>query len=98
MSNCGGDNACANSCRVNHPCGAQSPQRVNTTASVSSTSSTSLPTDVVYKGFGSGSATAQQTGKSAATSIRVVALSSVGQTFGSLAVIGGLFAGFAIML
>ncbi|KAL7620381.1 hypothetical protein AAE478_009376 [Parahypoxylon ruwenzoriense] len=37
---CGQDNACASSCREDHPCGAQNPTRVNITSSTSVPSAT----------------------------------------------------------
>lgn len=36
MSACGRDNVCAEACRADHPCGAQSPRRVNVTTAPTS--------------------------------------------------------------
>ncbi|KAI7639355.1 hypothetical protein KC319_g14452, partial [Hortaea werneckii] len=68
VANCApADNACASSCRADHPCGALNPTRVNT-STVSSTMSrttaggsgeaTTTGGDTVYTGFGGDSAAA----------------------------------------
>ncbi|RMY66800.1 hypothetical protein D0862_15154 [Hortaea werneckii] len=73
VANCAqADNACASSCRADHPCGALNPTRVNT-SSVSSTMSktsggsggadaTTTGGDTVYTGFGGDSAAAATSG------------------------------------
>lgn len=113
VSNCGGDSSCQNDCRANHPCGAQNPTRVNTstiTSTVMSTTTTSAnggeqTTDsdgaTIYSGFAGAGATSGSgssgSGGNTSAAVRVWAL-SVGQTFGSLALIAAFVGGFAVLL
>lgn len=111
VSNCDGNSQCQGACRDDHPCGAQSPTRQNTSTLTSTIMSTTTAAggaattdasgETIYSGFGGG-AQATNTGgsgggESAATHIRVWALSA-GQTFGTLAVVAGFVGGFAVLL
>lgn len=90
-----------------HPCGAQDPKRYNTTTSATSgatatatgTATTSGGGDVVYTGFGTGSASVA-TGGTSAGSVGVMRpfLSEFGQVYGLFMVAAGLVGGFAIVL
>jgi hypothetical protein len=106
---CGNDNTCAAACVQNHPCGAQSPTRVNTstisTMPATSTApgaaaSTASDGGVVYTGFGSGSAAATSTaaGSSSGSSAATRLVINVGQMYGLGAVAAGIFFGFSFML
>nr|OQO30556.1 hypothetical protein B0A51_01182 [Rachicladosporium sp. CCFEE 5018] len=88
-SNCGTDNTCVAACRQNHPCGAQSPIRANTstlTSTMSSTmsgSSTGAAASVtggetVYSGFAGASASQTSGGGAAAASASATGASSAG--------------------
>lgn len=71
VTNCNGDNTCASACRQDHPCGAQDPQKPNSstisstmssTASASRTASEAGATTdssggTIYEGFGGASST-----------------------------------------
>lgn len=100
VSACNGDSVCQSACRDDHPCGAQHPIRVNKTTSTASAASggmsaTASASNVVYTGFGSGAA-ATGAPKSG-TASRGWAL-EFGQMYGTAALIGGVFAGFAVLL
>jgi hypothetical protein len=98
---CGiGENACADSCRADHPCGAQDPFKGNATmTSSSSHSPTSKPTGsdsnseasttVPITGF------AGETGKSNAD--QPGAASSFGASYGLAVTIVGLFASLSLL-
>ncbi|CAK1363263.1 hypothetical protein CB0940_04635 [Cercospora beticola] len=114
VSNCNGDPTCAEKCRSDHPCGAQNPTRQNTstltqssTAAPSGTGSQSgsnaqVTTDsdgstvTVYNGFGSSGQTTQNE-NGGVSNVRVWAL-GVGQTFGTLSIMGLATLGFAVLL
>lgn len=101
---CGSDNSCASDCRQNHPCGALDPKRVNASASASgdasaTASNTASASDTIYTGLGTGSGSSSSSSggstksSSAGRSIEVTrALMGAGLT------LGGLAAGFALML
>lgn len=89
-----------------HPCGAKDPTRVNVTSSAAATATsggsagtdgaaatTSLGT---FGGSGNGASSSQSTGSSSAA-IKMSAI-NLGQTYGFVAVAGGLLAGFGLML
>ncbi|EME38288.1 hypothetical protein DOTSEDRAFT_75749 [Dothistroma septosporum NZE10] len=107
VSNCAGDTTCQGACRQDHPCGAQNPTRQNTSTLTSTMSKTTtglgagVTTDssgaTIYNGFGGQQASSTSGSKSAATHVRVWALSA-GQTFGTLALAGAVFGGFAVLL
>jgi len=88
---CGSDNACANSCRQDHPCGAQNPQRVNTTtSSTMPATATATSSNQVFTGLaGSPSTTASSNMAPALESGRILGLALT---------LGGLLAGVAILL
>jgi hypothetical protein len=100
---CGQDNACSNDCRANHPCGAQSPPRLNSSTITStmgptgsgSANSASVTGTAAYTGFGGAAATTTAAGgkKGAATTAM-----NLGQSYGLAVVFAGLFAGFAMIL
>lgn len=98
--NCGRDHACATSCRADHPCGAQDPFKGNASISAAmssaalasktaadQTAQTSIPVD----GFGGTQPT--DSPKNSAP-----AMINLGQTYGLAVVLGGIVAGFAVML
>jgi len=102
VKDCGRDSACADSCRADHPCGAQEPPKGNASVSAAMSSAalasktaadqaakTSIPVD----GFGGTQPTDSPNNKNSAP-----ALVSLGQTYGLAVVIGGIVAGFAVML
>lgn len=90
-----------------HPCGAQEPRRYNTTSSATSgatatatgTATTSGGGDVLYTGFGTGSASVA-TGKTSAGSVGVMRpfLSEFSQVYGLFMIAAGLAGGFAVVL
>jgi hypothetical protein len=105
VKKCGlGNNACSDQCRTAAPCGAQNPTRVNLTSSTASGSgSGSEATAASTSGFdsfggsGSGAATTSSAGGSGSKSAAITAL-NLGQSYGLAVVMGGIFAGFALML
>lgn len=112
--NCGlGNNACAAACVDDHPCGAQNPTRVNTTATVSGTSaatgaasSGSGSATSIYSGFGSASSStgsaSSGNGNSNSGSTHSSSAASVvvnfGQIYGLGVVAAGIITGFAVLL
>lgn len=95
VTKCGSNNDCAADCREKHPCGAQSPTRVNeTTTTSTSASATAAPTNQVFNGLsdGSGNSNNNNSGKNAAGALRF------GDSYGIAVLAGGLFAGFAMLL
>ncbi|OCK92843.1 uncharacterized protein K441DRAFT_662470 [Cenococcum geophilum 1.58] len=103
VADCGQDNACSNDCRANHPCGAQSPTRQNSSTITStmgptgsgSANSASATGTAAYTGFGGAAATTTAAGgnKGAATTAM-----NLGQSYSLAVVFAGLFAGFAMVL
>lgn len=103
VADCGTDNACSNSCRADHPCGAQSPKRVNASTTTSSAASSgtgaagsgaaaSASTTQDYSGFGG-------TSSGAASALKIPAsFMNFGSAYGFAIVFGGLFAGAALIL
>ncbi len=84
---CGMDNECSSDCRENHPCGAQSPKRVNsTTSSTMSATASSSSSGQVYTGI-PGSDNTQ--GNLAAPVLEA------GRSLGFVIVLGGIVAGIA---
>lgn len=107
VANCGSSNACQADCTQNHPCGAQNPVRVNTTATSSTAGATATGTDAsassgtVYNGFGNGAATTTASGASsttASTKSGAQAALALGRSYGIAVVVAGLFAGFALVI
>jgi len=104
VNNCGlGNNACSNTCRTAHPCGAQNPTRVNVTSSTSSASggsaaATSAGSGGTFGGAGSsGGATTSSAGSSGTKSSASVVAINLGRTYGLSVLIAGIFAGFAVL-
>jgi len=104
VKNCGlGNNACSNTCRTAHPCGAQSPNRVNTSSSTSTASgsdSTAAATSLdSFGGAGSnGAAATSAAGSSGTKASAAMTAVNLGQAYGLTVVFGGIFAGFALLL
>lgn len=93
VENCGNNNACANSCREDNPCGAQNPQQPNATSTDEPDSQASptetddddgpVNTDVLGSDVGNDNAGSRVIG--------------IGRSYG-LAIVGGaLFVGFAML-
>ena len=88
--------------RANHPCGAQSPTRVNSSTITSTKGPTgsgsgngaSATGTAAYTGFGGAAATTAAGGKSGAATTAV----NLGQSYGVAVVFASLFAGFAMVL
>ncbi|KUL83073.1 hypothetical protein ZTR_11165 [Talaromyces verruculosus] len=106
QANCGGDSTCQAACVQDHPCGAQDPKRYNTTtsatggatATATGTATTSGGGDVVYTGFGTGSASVATGGTSSgAVGVMRPFLSEFGQVYGLFMVAAGLVGGFAVL-
>lgn len=103
---CNGDTACQNACRVDNPCGAQNPTRVNTTSS-STMSSTTVPAGatstsggVVFTGLGGAVATNSAGSSSSSSSAKSGAQTALdlGRSYGLVVIFSGLFAGFALVM
>lgn len=96
QKNCGADNECASSCVEDHPCGAQSPKKANTTISstMSAASSSATATGpVVFDGLdGNTKPTSNPSGNAASPAIQA------GGLYGLVVVTASLFAGFALVL
>jgi len=101
VKGCGGDNACASSCRQDHPCGAQNPTRANTTSSATSSAtptddgSSPSDTNAVYTGLDSTGATETATPGSAAMRIRAW---ESGSAAGFFVLVASICAGVAVMM
>lgn len=102
MAACNGVTACQSACRDDHPCGAQNPVRVNTTTTSSAATST-LPAGassgtagVVYTGVG-GAAQTSAPASSTKKNGSQMAL-DMGRAYGLAVVMGGIFAGFALIM
>lgn len=101
VANCGGDNTCANSCRADHPCGAQSPYRGNTsipsTSSLSPTASGGSQMGSAASVSGGAKPTGQTFGGSGGTGAAAgLFVPSAGVSFAAL--LGSVFLGFAVLL
>lgn len=94
VEGCGSDNGCASSCREDHPCGAQDPERSNATttssSTVSSTASTTGDADSVAntKVLGGDD---DNDGDSTGNAI------ALGRSYGLTFVASALFVGFALL-
>lgn len=96
VKECGAtNNECSNACREDHPCGAQSPQKPNHTATVSSKPSATPSSDPNQVFDGLSGAT---DGASSDNNSKSAAALHFGQAYGLAVVLTSLFAGFAIML
>ena len=78
------DNDCARACREDHPCGAQDPYTPSGTVEVSKPTSTADDEDEIYDGMA---------GDDDSSSGRV----EIGRAYGTVVVLGALFAGFAML-
>jgi len=97
VGRCGGDSACQSSCRQDHPCGAQSPYRGNTSlpTTMSRTASASGTNKIPVTGFGGSTPTSApgfNSNSGAAPSMMP------GAGMGLAAILGSAFLGFAILL
>jgi len=99
VSACNGDSACQSACVQDHPCGAQSPIRVNT-STITTMRATSTPTaaasTVVYSGFGN-SATATATAASKSSNGAAHMALKIGEMYGLGILAAGISLGLAIM-
>ncbi|EEQ84736.1 hypothetical protein RJZ56_005731 [Blastomyces dermatitidis] len=95
VRNCNGNSGCQTSCREDNPCGAQSPRRVTTTPSATSTGDATgtATNDVVYTGLGEDSATRPGSGAAGLS----VAL-QVGQVYAVGVVVAGFLVGFSVLM
>ncbi|KAK0734959.1 hypothetical protein B0T26DRAFT_88633 [Lasiosphaeria miniovina] len=102
VKSCAGDNTCSSSCRQDHPCGAQSPTRINvtTTTSASSTASTAAATsNQVANGLaGQDNSNSNNNNGGSAPGSAATRVAAFGSVYGLAIVLGGLFTGFALML
>ena len=104
-NNCGSSNsACVTNCRTAHPCGAQDPVRVNTTAAstmsatASSTGGTAAETSggsSLYTGFGSSPTSSSKPGSSNNAQALAVGF---GRVYGLAIVLTSVFGGFTLLL
>ncbi|KAF3391663.1 hypothetical protein F1880_007673 [Penicillium rolfsii] len=83
-----GDSACQSNCRTANPCGAQNPPRVNVT-STSATSSMAATSTAA--------STAVQTTEATGAAPRGVSV-EISQVYGLFVLVGGVVAGFAVLL
>ncbi|KAJ5218209.1 uncharacterized protein N7498_000308 [Penicillium cinerascens] len=91
VSNCAqGDSSCQSDCRVDHPCGAQHPIRVNVTTTSSAVAAASATA--------SNTNTANPLGTNAATGGAVRMSSDLGHVYGLCLLVGAFIAGFAVLL
>jgi len=94
---CDGDSTCATACRVNNPCGAQNPTRINSTTSstmpATATGGGSSSSPTVFNGLGGSGSSTSSTKKSGSQ-----AALEIGRSYGLAIVFTGLFAGFALMM
>lgn len=97
VTTCNGNTECQNSCRVDHPCGAQNPSPLNTSAMSTMPSTTAggaATGGVVYNGIDGPAETAPADGKKSAGQAAL----DMGQSYGLAVVFAGVFAGFALVL
>jgi len=92
VKNCGSNNACASSCRQDHPCGALSPQRVNTTSSATMEPTASQTTKALYTGA------LGATGSSKPDQGAAMPVFEASRLYGLAAAAVGVFAGFGLLL
>ncbi|UPK98778.1 hypothetical protein LCI18_009713 [Fusarium solani-melongenae] len=103
VEDCKGSNACASSCREDHPCGASDPKRYNTTATatgtgtaaVKATASTTDDADTIFTGNPGGddddSSSDSSTSKNGSPALEA------GRTWGLAVVLSTMFVGFAML-
>ncbi|KAL2155161.1 hypothetical protein VTH82DRAFT_3837 [Thermothelomyces myriococcoides] len=93
VEGCEGDTTCQGSCREDHPCGAQSPKKANTTQTSTTTtaSPTASPTDIIYDGIGGDDSGEDDDQRDAAGILRFR------DSYGVALLAGSLFAAFAML-
>ncbi|KAG6060988.1 hypothetical protein E4U17_002891 [Claviceps sp. LM77 group G4] len=84
-------NGCKSDCVEKHPCGAQNPQKLNTSATAQSTSTATDGPNTIYTD-GPGGSSGGGSGKKAAA-----ATLEAGRMYGLAVILTGLFAGFALL-
>lgn len=99
MDNCDSDDTgCQTDCREDNPCGAQDPPKGNSTNATASASGTASATgsgkDVVYTGFGDGSASDGGPDDGAGARAAV----EIGRVYGFGILAAGFIGGFAFLL
>ncbi|KAF9238439.1 hypothetical protein DTO012A7_8967 [Penicillium roqueforti] len=94
--NCDGNTTCQNNCRVDNPCGAQNPKRINvttttttTTANTATATASETPVNTLVNGNGDTSATG--------AAPRMVSV-DISHVYGLCVLVGGFVAGFAVLL
>ncbi|KAF2013342.1 hypothetical protein BU24DRAFT_350530 [Aaosphaeria arxii CBS 175.79] len=93
VANCGlGNNECSNSCRADHPCGAQTPKPANSSLATLHTASSTPSATASSDPWGS-TGTSKPNDKGAASSML-----NLGQSYSLAVVFAGVFAGFALIL
>ncbi|KAI5366254.1 hypothetical protein Slin15195_G077760 [Septoria linicola] len=114
VSNCAGNTECQSNCRTQHPCGAQNPTRQNTSTLMRSSTTSSGGAGATGSGSNNAQVTTDSDGSTVTVyngplgqttsdesggvkNVRVWAL-GVGQTFGTLGVMGAAALGFAVLL
>ncbi|KAM7196134.1 hypothetical protein V8F20_007169 [Naviculisporaceae sp. PSN 640] len=98
VKDCGAvNNQCASDCRELNPCGAQNPQKVNTTSSstLEPTATPSKNPNQVFDGLAGDATDAANSNNNQGSGAGAL---QFGQTYGLAVVLTSLFAGFAIML
>jgi len=107
---CQGASACQSACRTDHPCGAQSPIRVNVTSSSTAAAATgtsdptgtnaagsAATTGADYSSFSSGDNSGDNN-NDGGNNTGAASMLSLGQSYGFAVVVTGLFAGFGLLL
>lgn len=104
---CGGNNACESSCREDHPCGASDPAKQTASSTGTSTtkptaSSTNDEDDenTIFTNSPGSSDDDNQQGSSTPKNVNEPGAASalaLGEAYGLAVVVGGLFAGFALL-
>ncbi|KAL5345732.1 hypothetical protein ACLOAV_009486 [Pseudogymnoascus australis] len=93
---CGGVNTCQAACVEDHPCGAQDPSRVNSTATTTSGAAAATSTGVVaHDGFGDDSTTDEPT---VPKPNAARAAFDIGKSYGLSIVFAGIFAAFGLFM
>ncbi|KFY24814.1 hypothetical protein V493_05007 [Pseudogymnoascus sp. VKM F-4281 (FW-2241)] len=93
VKSCGGVNSCQAACVEEHPCGAQDPWRVNTTATTSGAPAATSTGAVAHNGFGDDSAEPTVAKPNAAH-----AALDIGRSYGLAIVFAGIFATFGFIM
>jgi hypothetical protein len=93
---CNGDSTCQSACVQDHPCGAQSPIRVNTSTitTMRATSTGAAASTVVYTGFGNSATPTAATKSSTGAAHKAL---KIGEMYGVGILVAGISLGLAIM-